>query len=63
MKKTINFILSAMLAFIFLYLMGAFYATSFNVSEWPEGCRFFVVTIMTLITPMLAIGNYNNWEA
>ena len=43
-----NVVISAWLGFIVfavLYLMGAFYSVSFDISQWSDGTRFLVAFI------------------
>lgn len=45
MKKILSIIILCILSFLILYLLGAFYSTSFNIVKWEEGCRFGVVIL------------------
>lgn len=41
-KLIVGLVLFA-LTFLICYLGGAFYSVSFNIAEWADGTRFFVV--------------------
>ena len=36
-------------AFFVVYLLGAFFSMSFDISTWYEGCRFFVAVVGGLV--------------
>lgn len=55
MTKPILHILLMAGSFFVLYLLGVFYTTSFNITEWTPGTRFAVILFWAAHVPLHGI--------
>jgi len=57
--RVIKYLAALALVWTLFYLLGAFFATTLNITQWYEGTRFFVVfasgTAMLVLAPMFLV--------
>jgi hypothetical protein len=58
--KNLRFrIILGSLGFLFVYLLGAFYSVTFNISNWLESTRF-IVSIFGSIAFIIVVAFYSS---
>jgi hypothetical protein len=58
--KNLRFrIILGSLGFLFIYLLGAFYSVTFNISNWLESTRF-IVSIFGSIAFIIVVAFYSS---
>lgn len=55
MKKEVKPLITAACIALFIYLLGAFYAADFNISNWNETVRLVVITFAGPFVPLAYI--------
>jgi len=58
--KNLRFrIILGSLGFLFIYLLGAFYSVTFNISNWLESTRF-IISIFGSIAFIIVVAFYSS---